>query len=147
MIRLENVLKRSWRCIEYVLARCLEGVFKTSWRRLEDVLKTFWERFELSKTYGQDQYIALDQDVLKTSSADVWLSRVLMKTSWRRLLKTKTKDVFKTSSRRLHQDECLLDDILWSQISKYLGWGIELLVIEPFSKINNLGERSYESET
>ena len=31
-----------------------------------------------------------------------------MKTSWRCLLKTKTKDVFKKFSRRLHQDECLL---------------------------------------
>ena len=30
--------------------------------------------------------------------------------SSRRLLKTKTKDVFRTSSRRLHQDECLLGD-------------------------------------
>ena len=28
--------------------------------------------------------------------------------SWRRILKTKTKDVFKASSRRFHQDECLL---------------------------------------
>ena len=51
---------------------------------LEDVLKTYY----------QDEYVRLDQDVLKMS--------------WRRLLKTKTKDVFKTSSRRLHQDECLL---------------------------------------
>ena len=50
---------------------------------LEDVLKT----------YGQDEYIGLNQDVLKASS--------------RRLLKTKTKDVFKTSSRSLHPDECL----------------------------------------
>ena len=38
--------------------------------------------------------IRLDQDILKTS--------------WRFPLKTKTKDVFKSSSRRLHQDRCLL---------------------------------------
>ena len=35
--------------------------------------------------------------------------------SWRRLLKTKTKDVFKTSSRRLHQDECLLGCFLFEK--------------------------------
>ena len=45
-------------------------------RRLEDVLKT----------YGQDEYIGLDQDVLKTSSEDE---------DERRL-----QDVFKTSSSR-----------------------------------------------
>ena len=114
MIRLENVLKRSledilkmswrrfcktsWRRLEDVLARRLEDVFRTSWRRIEDVLKTFLQ--DVLKTFGrrledvlarrledgQDEYIDLDQDVLKTS--------------WRRLLKTKTKDVFKTSSSR-----------------------------------------------
>ena len=45
-------MKTSWRYL------C-----KTSWRCLEDVLKT----------YGQDEYIGLDQDVLKTSSEDVRL--------------------------------------------------------------------------
>ena len=105
--RLENVLKTSWKCLEDVFARRLEEVLKkfwrrlgkTSWRRLEDVLKTFlqdvlktfWRHFvrrleDVLKTYDQDEYIDLDQDVLKT----------------------KTKDVFMTSSRRLHQDECLL---------------------------------------
>ena len=67
-----------------------------SWRHLEEVLKT----------YSQDEYIGLDQDVLKTSS------RRLLKTwGWGkhiRLLKTKKKDIFRKSSRRLHQDECLL---------------------------------------
>ena len=29
----------------------------------------------------------------------------------KRLLKTKTKDVFKSSSRRLHQDECLVGEV------------------------------------
>ena len=64
------VLKMSWRYLCKTSWRCLEDVFKTSWRRLEDVLKT----------YGQDEYIGHDQDVLKTFS--------------RRLLETKTKDVF-----------------------------------------------------
>ena len=77
MIRLQNVLKMSSRCLEEVL-----------------------------KTYGQDKYIDLDQDVLKKSSEDVWLIRIYSSSS-RRL-----EDVFwrrrrKTPSRRLHQDECL----------------------------------------
>ena len=105
MIRLENILKIS-----------LQEVLKTSWRRLEDVLKTFlqdvlktsWKRLEdVLKTYSQDEYIGLDQDVLKTSSEDVWLRRIY--SSWSRRL----EDGFwrqrrKTSSRCLHQDECLV---------------------------------------
>ena len=117
--RLQNVLKTSWRCLEDILktsSKRLEDVLKmswrhfckTSWRRLEnvlktswqDVLKTSWKRLEdVLKTYGQDKYIGLDQDVLKTSSEDVRLGRTY--SSWsRRLLKMKTKDVFKTSSSR-----------------------------------------------
>ena len=56
-------------------------LIKTSWRRREDV---FWRRM---------------------SKANIF---ILIKTSWRRLLETKTKNVFKTSSRCFHQDECLL---------------------------------------
>ena len=104
MIRVENVLKislqdllkMSWRRLEEVLKtswKRLEDVLKTSSRHLENVLKTSWRRmaktniFVLTKTswrrsYGQDEYIGLDQDVLKTS--------------WRRLLKKKT-----SSSRRM----------------------------------------------
>ena len=106
------VLKTSWRCLEDVFARRLEDVLKTSWRRLG---KTSWKRLEdVLKTYGQDEYIGLDQDVLKTSSDDVWLRQIYSSWSrrlnlfWRRLLKTKTKDVLKTSSRCLHQDVCLV---------------------------------------
>ena len=87
MIRLENVLKIS-----------LQDVLKTSWRCLEDV---FARRLEdILKTYGQDEYIGLDQEVLKTSWRVFWRRKakanifVLIKTSWSRLLKTKTKDVF-----------------------------------------------------
>ena len=86
--RLEDVLKTSWRRLENVLKTFLQ----TSWRRVEDVLKiswqevlkmswrrhhcksvfktsssfckTFWKRLEdVLKTYGQDEYIGLDQDV------------------------------------------------------------------------------------
>ena len=58
IIRLENILKTSWRCLEYVFVRRLEYILKTPWRRfsktswkcLEEVLKTFcktsWRRLE-----------------------------------------------------------------------------------------------------
>ena len=149
--RLQNVLKTSWRNFCKTSWRRLENFLKTSWgyledvftRRLEDVsmkswqyvLKTSWKRLDdVLKTYAQDEYVGLDQDVLKKAWTRMtktnivvlikmsrkrlehvfWRSMskanifVLMKTFWRRLLKSKTKDVFKTSSRRLHQDECLL---------------------------------------
>ena len=58
MIRLENILKTS-----------LQDVLKTSWRCLEDV---FARRLQdVLKTYGLDENIGLDQDVLKTFSEDV----------------------------------------------------------------------------
>ena len=131
--RLQNVSKASWRCLEVLKTswKCLENVFarrleevlkkfwrrlgKTSWRRLEDVLKTFlqdvlktfWRHFvrrleDVLKTYDQDEYIGLDQDVLKTYEYSKYVRLD------QDVLKTKTKDVFMTSSRRLHQDECLL---------------------------------------
>ena len=109
MVRLEH--------LEDIFARRvedLEDVLNTSWRGLEDVLKT----------YGQDEYIGLDQDVLKTSSEDVRLRRTYS-SWWRRLLKTKTKDVFKTSSRPLHQDECLLGSYL-SWFKKWWKYSTEL---------------------
>ena len=87
--RLQNVLKTSWRCLEDVFARRLENVLKTPWRCIAKtnilcLTKTSWRRFE-----------------------DVRLRRTY--SSWSRcLLKTRTKDVFRTSSGRLHQDECLL---------------------------------------
>ena len=57
MIGLGNVLKTS-----------LQDVLKMSVRCPEDVLKTFLQ--DVLKTYGQDEYIGLDQDVLKTSPGD-----------------------------------------------------------------------------
>ena len=103
---------------------CLEDVLKMSWRRLEDVLKMSWRRFQdvlkdvFKMSYSQDEYIGLDQDVLKTP--------------WRRLLKTKTKDIFKTSSRRLHQDECLLG-VYWRPFVKIFRYS-NFHSIAPFFK-------------
>ena len=87
----QDVLKTFWRGPQKILKMCCRRFSKTSWRRLENVLKiigkTSWKRLEdVLKKYSQDEYNVLDQDNLKTS--------------WRRLLKTKTKDVFKTSSSR-----------------------------------------------
>ena len=75
---LEDILKTPWRYLKDVFARYL----KTSWRRLEKVLKTSWGR--MTKT------------------------NILIKTSWRRLLKAKTKDILKTSWRHFRQGKCLL---------------------------------------
>ena len=77
--------------------KSLEDVLKMSWRRVEDVLKM----------YGQDEYIGLDQDVFSRRMINKNIFFII-KTSWRRF-----EDVFwrrseKMSSRRLHQDECLL---------------------------------------
>ena len=59
------------------------------------LIKTSCRR--LLKTYELGEYIRLYQDVLKTSS--------------RCLLKTKTKDVFKTSSKRLYRGKCWLGNL------------------------------------
>ena len=110
---LEDVLKMSWRRLEDIFARRLENVLKTPWRRMTKtnilvLIKTSWRRFE---------------DVFWRRMCKVNIF-VLIKTSWRRLLKTKTKDVFKTSSRRLHQDECLLGHlrVAASEANKQLDW-------------------------
>ena len=138
-MRLQDVLKMSWRhfCktswryledifarrLEDVLARRLEDVlkrlediFRTSWGRLEDALKTlleddlktFWKRLEdVWPRRIHWSWPRRLEDVLKTSSEDVWLRRIY--SSWSRRL----EDGFwrqrrKTSSRCLHQDECLV---------------------------------------
>ena len=96
-IRLEDVFKASWQDVLKMSRRRLECVFETSWRCLEYV---FARRVEdvLARRL-EDEYIGLDQDVLKMSSEDVWVRRI--HPSWsRRLLKTKRKDFFKMFSSR-----------------------------------------------
>ena len=118
-----HLCKMSWGRLQKVLVlkAFLRDVLMPPWNRLEDVLKT----------YGQDKYIGLDQDVFKTSSEDVWRRPIY--SSWsRRLLKTKTKDVFKTSSRRLHQDECLLRRIFWKCIQYIIHWD-KIQILRNFS--------------
>ena len=76
IIRLENVLKTSWRRFQNILKtswRCLKDVLKMSWGRLENVLKAFWKRLEdvlkMSWRRLEDQDQRRLQDVYKTSSS------------------------------------------------------------------------------
>ena len=94
--------KTSWTCLEDVLKMPwsrLENVLKTSWRRLEDVwprqIYWSWSR-RLVRTCESGEYIHLDQDVLKT----------------------KMKDVFKTSSKSLHQDEYFLGSYVFKSMGQ-----------------------------
>ena len=100
------ILKTSWRRLEDVWP----GRIYWSWPgRLEDVLKTSSEEVRLRRAYSS--WSRRLEDVLKTSSEDVRLRRTY--SSWSRRL----ENVFWrrrriTSSRRLHQDECLLGRFL-----------------------------------
>ena len=134
MIRLEKVLKTSLLDVLRMSWRCLEDVYKTSWRLLkmflQDVLKTFWGRLkdilarlleDVLKTswrhLGKMYVSAIRlEDVLKTSWKCLenvfWrhMSKVnifdLITTSWRCLLKTKIKDFFKTSYAFIKTNVC-----------------------------------------
>ena len=135
MIRLENVLKISFQGVLKTSSKHLEDVLnmswrrfsKTSWRHIEGVLKMSWSRF--CKTSWR-----CIEDVLKTSwrrLEDIWPRRIywswlrrLEDVFWKCMAKTnmfvlikmssrRLEDVFwrrrrKTSSKRLHQDECLV---------------------------------------
>ena len=98
MIRLEKFLKTSLQDVLKMSWWRLQNVLKTSWRCLEDVFARRLE--EVLKTYGQDEYIGLGQNVFcrRKAKANIF---ALIKTFWRRL-----QDVFlrrrrKTFSRRL----------------------------------------------
>ena len=85
---LQNVFNMPWRSPEDIFARLFEDVLKTTWKCLEDVLKK----------YGTTEYIRLKQDVLKTSSEDVWL-----------------REVYLSCPRRLRQV-----DNIWGSINAYI---------------------------
>ena len=110
MIRLENVLKTSLQDVLKTFSKHLIDVLKMSSKRLEDVLKM----------YDQDEYIGLDQDVLKTSSEDLWVRPIC--SSWSRRL----QDVLKTSSE--DGDERRLQDVLKMSSSRQMFAGQFLLV-------------------
>ena len=103
-----------------------QDVFKMSWRRLQR--NTFRLPRPLPKTSSrrlQDVFLKRLQDVFKTSSKrlprrlqDVFVRRLAIMSSrclqyvfkmcLQYVLQLCLQDVFKTSSVRLHQDECLL---------------------------------------
>ena len=83
----------SWRRFEDLLKTSWQDVLKMSWRRLEDVMARRLE--DVLKTYGQDEYIGLGQDVLETSSEDIWLIRIY------------------SSSSRCHEDVFIKTNVCW----------------------------------
>ena len=116
------VLKISLKDVLKTNSKRLEKVLEMSWRqfsrRLEDVLKTLSKHLEdILKTYGQDEYIGLDQNVLKMkmSSEDARVKRTYL--SWSRRL----EDVLKKSSE--DEDERRLQDIF---IKTNVCWNLEV---------------------
>ena len=88
-----------------------------SWRRF---YKRFLRRIgNVFKTYDQDKHVDLDQDVLKTSSEDVWLRRIY--SSWSKCL----EDVKKMPSE--DEDEGHLQDIINTSSSKWMFAGSGLV--------------------
>ena len=96
MIRLENVLKMSWKHLCYTSWRCLQDFLP---RRLEGILKMSWKQ-DVLKMYSKDEYIRLDQDVFwkRMTTANI---PVLIRISWRHLKNVFWRRRRKTSSRRL----------------------------------------------
>ena len=112
---LQDFLITFWRCLEDILPRRLEGVLKMSWRRFQNVLKTSWRCLEnifprrledVLKTYDQDEYIGLDQDILwrHMTKANIF---VLIKTSWRTSSEAEDERRLPDIFKRLHQDKYL----------------------------------------
>ena len=100
-ISLQEVLKMSWRRFEDVLKMSCRRFCKTSWRRLKNVLKT-------------------PRRMAKTNILGKVNIFVLIKTSWRRLEDVSRRRRRKTSSRCLHQDECLLGQVpIWATSITY----------------------------
>ena len=119
IIRLEYVLKMSWRCLEDIFAGRLENFLNTSWKHLrkaswrcldvlktflQDVLKTSWRRLEdvwPGRIYWS--WSRRLEDVLKTFSEDAWVRRIYSPWSGR------LEDVLKASSE--DEDKRRLQDV------------------------------------
>ena len=106
---LEDILKASSKRLKDVLKMSWRRFCKTSWRRLVNVLKRSWQ--DVFNMFSQEEYIGLDQDVLKTSSEDVWLRRIYW-SWWRRLEDVFWRRGWKTSSRSL-QDAYIKRNVCW----------------------------------
>ena len=75
---LENLLKTTWRSRGKTSSRCLEGILKVSWKRF---CKTYWRRLtrRYENVWARLTYSSWSrhlEEVLKTSSKDVWLRRI-----------------------------------------------------------------------
>ena len=130
--RLENVFKTSWRRLVDVLKKswkCLEDTLKTSWRCLKDVLKTSWRRLE---DVWQDEYVDLDEDVLKTSSKDIWVRQIY--SSWSRRL----EDVLKPSSE--DEDQRRLQDASSRRI--FAGMERFVIIVNGFQPLTIITKRN-----
>ena len=121
MIRLENAFKTSWKGFKDALARRLKNFLKISWRRMTKVLtKTSWRCLE-------------DIFWRRMTKVNIFvLIKISLSSScWRRLLKTKMKDFFKTSSRRLHQDEYLLARLFINRFRLCFNLFVILFLVTP----------------
>ena len=97
--RLEDVLKTPWRCFCKRYWRHLQNILKVSWsRRLRDVLRCLLKMYYPVKDVFWRCVTQLKMSFWRCiTQLNIF---VLTKTSWRALLKMKTKDVFKTFSPR-----------------------------------------------
>ena len=128
MINLQDVLKTFWRCLGNILKMSWRYLFKVPWRlflrvpqdifprRLQDVFKTFlkddlkasWRRLEdvsLWRIYWSCSGCL--QDVLKTSSEDLWSRGICW--SWSRRLQdvfTKTNVCWEWSLKKYWRWAC-----------------------------------------
>ena len=98
--RLEDLLKMSW-VLQFLV---LQDVLKTFWRRLQDVFAKRLPKMSSRRTCKTSSSRRIE-DVLQLYLEDV------LETSWRRLGRQKNVTL-KTSSVRLHQDDCLLGKIV-----------------------------------
>ena len=103
-IRLQVVFKSFQRCLQNVLHKRLQDIFKTIWRRSEDVFKTSSRHLQGVLPRHLQDVFKRPWDVLQKPLQD------FLKASPRRLqdiFKTSWKDVFKTFSRRIIRFNCL----------------------------------------
>ena len=107
------------RCYTYFPVEYFLGIFCALGTRVSSIFQILTEKpiFNLLEHLWWSVFAKIDSSLKRLSIFTKEFSwrrmvktniLVLTKTPWRFLLKTKTKDVFKTSSKRLHQDECLV---------------------------------------
>ena len=129
--RLQNALKTSWRCLDFLARRlgkmswrCLKEILKTSSKCLEDALKMSWSHFcktswrrpeNVLKRSWQDvlkKCWKCLEDVLKTSSEDLWLRQIY--SSWSRRLEGVLKTSSEGNDERRFQDVFIKSNVCWA---------------------------------